>query len=330
MAGNLLAQEPVVAVNISVQEERSGDRVEGVNISVVEKGVVFLEKITDAKGHCYFELPISHSFTMKFKKDGYVTKLAEINTRCKDSNDVMLKIPVNCSVSLFYACEKDDFEFLEKEAVIQLYLDSNCTQTWDVEHSRKMKSKIESGFFAHLSESEKEAYNKNYYEGQQLMEFRMHRDALPYLERAYEIVPCKHEQMQIAYCKEIIADSSKLNASGEEKTYESYIQQADKHYEEGAYSKARDFYRKAGALKPDEKYPQNQIVAAEDKMKEEAKLDIEKQYQKVIEKADEYFEAKDYVKARDLYDRASKLKPTDPYPKQKIEEINKKEEEKKK
>lgn len=53
----------------------------------------------------------------------------------------------------------------------------------------------------------------------------------------------------------------------------------------------------------------------------ESAIEIEKQYQKVIAAGDKYLDSKDYAQALKYYTRASNLKPSDAYPKAKIEEI---------
>ena len=50
-------------------------------------------------------------------------------------------------------------------------------------------------------------------------------------------------------------------------------------------------------------------------------LDEEVQYSKLIAVADKYFAEKNYAKAKEYYSRATLLKPSDPYPEQKLVEI---------
>ena len=58
-------------------------------------------------------------------------------------------------------------------------------------------------------------------------------------------------------------------------------------------------------------------------MKGESSKEIEEQYQKIIAKADEYFSAENWPKAKNLYQRALKLKNYDQYPKDQLAEIEK-------
>jgi tetratricopeptide (TPR) repeat protein len=56
-------------------------------------------------------------------------------------------------------------------------------------------------------------------------------------------------------------------------------------------------YKIAGNMKEDERYPAKQLALI--------------QYHKLVAKANEHYEGKDYEKALKYYDRASKIKPDD-------------------
>ena len=53
-------------------------------------------------------------------------------------------------------------------------------------------------------------------------------------------------------------------------------------------------------------------------MKESAAGEIEKQYNKVIDMADKFFQDEKYEKSLNLYRRAQSLKPDDAYPPEQI------------
>jgi hypothetical protein len=55
---------------------------------------------------------------------------------------------------------------------------------------------------------------------------------------------------------------------------------------------------------------------------EEINIEKEIQYQRIIKKADDCFQQKDFLKAKEYYQRAVTFRPSDPYPKQKLKEID--------
>ena len=76
-----------------------------------------------------------------------------------------------------------------------------------------------------------------------------------------------------------------------------------------------------------EKYPKQCReckTKADDLMRlinKEIQADLEKEYRKVIQKADDCFQQQDFPKAKEYYLRAVNFRPSDPYPKQRLEEI---------
>ena len=100
------------------------------------------------------------------------------------------------------------------------------------------------------------------------------------------------------------------------------IREGDSYFSQGKFVEAKEMYEKALALNPSDKYALNQrdksIANSKDKTGEEEG----RNYQKIINKADEKFNNNDLENAKSLYQRALGLKPNDTYPKRKIEEID--------
>lgn len=77
-----------------------------------------------------------------------------------------------------------------------------------------------------------------------------------------------------------------------------------------------------------EKYPKQCPecnVKADEVMRlidQEYRADQKTQYQKIIKKADDCFQQQDFLKAKEYYQRAVTFRPSDPYPKQKLKEID--------
>ena len=100
---------------------------------------------------------------------------------------------------------------------------------------------------------------------------------------------------------------------------------ADSLYIDKKYFKARENYVMASSVKPSEAYPKEMISKA-DKMLtgQEAAMAkaLEEQYATTIAGADKMLAEKLYQPARSEYVKASGLKPGEPYPKDKIREID--------
>ena len=107
--------------------------------------------------------------------------------------------------------------------------------------------------------------------------------------------------------------------------YDKKIGEADAAFDDENWDGARALYDDASAIKPTETYPDAQIAEIEKRMKAESLEETERQYQKIIDKADVLFASDDLNDSKGLYERALGFKPTDTYAKaqiDKIEQIN--------
>ena len=126
--------------------------------------------------------------------------------------------------------------------------------------------------------------------------------------------------------KKIIEIDVKLKSLNSEKeTLEKYnqlITNADQLRDDKKWVEAKKIYGNAFNLKPDKEYPQEQIDFINEQMKLETKQEFQVQYDKLVKAADDQFiNAKDYKKSKELYIRARNMNSEDNYPSQRISEI---------
>lgn len=129
-----------------------------------------------------------------------------------------------------------------------------------------------------------------------------------------DAIRAKKEQAKID------AQLAKETAAANEASYQTAIANGDRLFAEKKYNDAENEYRLALSLKPKSEYPQTQLDKIKGLM---ANLNAEAQYQSLIASGSQAFDIKDYRKALGNYEKASRLKPEEPMPKAKIEEINK-------
>lgn len=126
-------------------------------------------------------------------------------------------------------------------------------------------------------------------------------------------------QNKIAEMRQILDDLAKENAANRE--LQGLIAAADQEFNNGKWSVAKSAYDNILAKFPSNAYAYEQSKKCEIKLREEAEADKERAYRNIISGADDKFDAKNYSKAKELYERASGLRPSDPYPKQRLREI---------
>jgi len=145
-------------------------------------------------------------------------------------------------------------------------------------------------------------------------------NAMEAYKKAQVISPGQgYPKLKMEEIDKIAADKAALD-----KQYEEAISGADKLLAAKDYQNALAGYQDALKLKPGEQYPSGKIneINAVYKEMEAEKAALDKQYTDAISKADQILLSKDYQNALTAYEAAIKLKPSESYPADKIQEIN--------
>jgi epidermal growth factor receptor substrate 15 len=167
---------------------------------------------------------------------------------------------------------------------------------------------------------EKKLYDEAMSRGNNAASSKDYNGAITYFEEAL-----RHKAKdqtaanKIAEMRQILDDIAKENAANKE--LQGLVAAADQEFNDGKWSAAKNAYDKILVKYPSNAYVYEQSKKCEIKLNEERDADIARAYGNIISGADDKFDNKNYDKAKELYERASKLKPADPYPKQRLKEI---------
>jgi len=164
-------------------------------------------------------------------------------------------------------------------------------------------------------------YNKAVALGDKLFMKQDYEGAKAEYEKASQLKP------EEDYPKTKIQEVSGLLASiqAQQNSYKQAIAAADKLFSEKQYIEAKIEYQKALKIESDKEYPADRIKEI-DKILESQKIAMG-QYNELLQEADALVAAGKYDKAITQYQVASTIRPTEQYPKDKIFEIKKKQEE---
>lgn len=124
-----------------------------------------------------------------------------------------------------------------------------------------------------------------------------------------------YPQEQISKAQGYIADREKL-----EKDYKEAVAEGNKQFFSKNWNAAITNYEKAAALKPEEAYPQEQIVKAKTEL--QTLEGVESAYNTAVADGDRYLAEKLYDRAKSSYHAALEVKATEKYPADKIREID--------
>jgi hypothetical protein len=120
------------------------------------------------------------------------------------------------------------------------------------------------------------------------------------------------------------AKNAQTNATATESKYNAAISKGDAAFSKKDYVTSKAAYQDALTIKKGEAYPVGKLVEIDKLLADAAKnAQLEADYKAAIAKADQAFGGKNYEAAKGSYTDALKLKPTENYPKSKLEEISK-------
>ncbi len=165
-------------------------------------------------------------------------------------------------------------------------------------------------------------------------------NALAKYQAASEVKDDAYPKAKMKECQAFIdelakkAEEDRKNKERDEK-YKTAIAAADAAFKTEKWEEARNKYTDASEVKPDEKYPKDQIALIAQKIEEKAKKDAEEKakkeldakYAAAIAAADGAFKSAKYEQAKEKYTEATGLKPEEKYPKDQLAAIEKKLEE---
>ena len=169
--------------------------------------------------------------------------------------------------------------------------------------------------------AEKEQKEKKYAnlidDGDKAFQKENYQDAKNDYVSAREIKPQKsYPRQQIDKIDQVLAEQK-----AKQEKYKNNIQKADRAFQLEKYNEAKSLYSEALFIKPDEQYPKDQIKKIDQLLSQrQAK---EQNYESTINQADKYFEGEKYELAKNTYQKALSIKPSEQYPEGQIFKIDK-------
>ncbi len=161
-----------------------------------------------------------------------------------------------------------------------------------------------------------QSYDKIIRNADLLFNDKQYFSAKTFYKQATDIEPEK------SWPKERIATIDKIlnDDLSEMESYWKLIEEADNYFDLQDYNKARGSYMQASVVKPDDSYPRERVQQINDILS--SKQSVQDSYLKLIVAADMAFSSKDYVKAKELFQKALEIIPGQKYPKEGIEKID--------
>lgn len=178
---------------------------------------------------------------------------------------------------------------------------------------------------ADMAEAERiliEKYQATVKQADNLLAEKSYEKSIKEYEKASELKPDEsYPRQQIAEVSQILAGIAKQKEIDEE--FIAVTGEGERLFSEKSYEPARAKFNRALELKPGAPQPLARIGDIDRALAEEAKLrETEEKYQAAIAKADQSFSTGDLVIAKEAYQNAGTIKPSDTYPASRIKEID--------
>ncbi len=129
-----------------------------------------------------------------------------------------------------------------------------------------------------------------------------------------------YPQQRINEINEMISNKSK---SAAEEKYNALASQAEQQVSQDNFEAAKSLYAQASLIIPENPYPKQRINEINEMISNKAKSAVEEEYNKFVTQAEQQVSQENFEAAKSLYAQASLIVPENPYPKQRINEINK-------
>ncbi|MBE9468937.1 MAG: hypothetical protein IMY72_11560 [Bacteroidetes bacterium] len=182
-----------------------------------------------------------------------------------------------------------------------------------IDRENKSRQAIKKQYSEIISNADKFLNSKNY------------DDAKHLYDKALSLLP--DEQYPKIKIKKI---NSILDNLRKEKIeyYNATVSKADGYLQKQSFDDAKLAYNKALNLFPEKEYPKNQLIEIakiieQNEYERQKQLLTDKEYQKEIKEADNFFNSSDYVSAKAKYKTALNIKPQQKHPQDRIIKIDK-------
>lgn len=304
----------------------------GVTVSMVRNGTTISSTTSSSNGKYSLTAvgPKLGKYEIIYSKPGMVTKKIAFDGSKMNEEDIPAgnEIPFpTLDMDLFAQRDNVDFSFLNTEYVASFYWnDRQFSLDFDRVASEKVRKKIDELLLK--SEKDKAEADMKYQQAIKNADMafnqKKYEEARSKYEEALGYKPMeKYPADRLNECDALIL-AQKQAALAEEQAnaeYNNLIKAADNLKAQDKLPEALAKYQEALAKK-DEQYPKDQIAALKIEI-ENRKKEAENAaaYDAAITKADMFLKQNSLQAARDKYTEASKLKPSEKYPKDKLAEI---------
>lgn len=158
--------------------------------------------------------------------------------------------------------------------------------------------------------------------GDSLLESTAYKPAKEAYQSALALKPGEvYPASKVEEIDALLAERARLQTLNQQ--YDETIATADRLFANSAWTRARESYQQALALKPEASYPVEKLTTIDEKLAEIAREQaLDQQYREAITSAEKFFSANTFDSARINFTYAQTIKPAEPLPGWRIAQID--------
>ncbi len=167
-------------------------------------------------------------------------------------------------------------------------------------------------------------YQENFSKGVSEMSIKSYKLALASFETAQTYKPEDQVvQDKISEVKQILEEQKNALANEAERKLrvEELVIEANILFEKRDWSQAKNKYNEVIGMDPDQPFSLARIAECDQRLQEEMNKVAEAEYLELISNADNNFEKKDFLRSKELFEKANSIRPKDNYPVERLADI---------
>ena len=193
--------ESMLLVEGTIKDEDSGRKLPGCVVVVFQDGSEFDRLEVDNNAGYSFELPLRHLYTFQFVRDGFTSKKVSLDVSDVPETDAVDGFGFDLDMTLFKTIEGFDESILDTPIGMGTYDVESGKFNFDMEHTNRVKQRIENEKNRILSIEENRSKNKRAYDvamkqGENAMKKKNWQEALGFFEEALVLIPDEEEAIE--------------------------------------------------------------------------------------------------------------------------------------
>ena len=185
----------------TIKDEDSGRKLPGCVVVVFQDGTEFDRLEVDNNAGYSFELPLRHLYTFQFVRDGFTSKKVSLDVSDVPDTDAVDGFGFDLDMTLFKTIEGFDESILDTPIGMGTYDVESGKFNFDMEHTDRVKQRIENEKNRILSNEENRSKNKRAFDvamkqGENAMKKKDWQEALGFFEEALVLIPGEQEAIE--------------------------------------------------------------------------------------------------------------------------------------